>query len=497
MPFDYSREELVIKWEEFFAEYGYEATIISIADRYPEERSLEVKFVDLDRYDTDLAIYLLEKPDEALSAAEEAVRSLVPPTDEDIAIHVRITGLSKDSRVRIRDLRSKHLGNFIAVEGLVRKATEVRPKMMVGLFECMRCHAVVKEPQEGPVFREPLECYKEQGGCERTASSTKFRLLSERSEFLDTQKIEIQEAPEGLRGGEQPQRLEAYLEDDICGMTSPGDRVVLNGVLRSRQRGRFGRKSTLFDVYLEINSIETQQVEFEEIELTEEDIALIRKEAESEGIFRKIVASIAPTIYGLPTEKEALALQLFGGVPKVMPDGTRLRGDIHILLVGDPGTGKSAILTYMSQLAPRGIYATGRSATAAGLTAAAVRDEFGEGRWTLEAGALVLADKGLVLIDEIDKMDPQDRSSIHTAMEQQVINISKAGIQASLPTRCAVLGAANPKFGRFDEHKYLSEQIDLPPTLLSRFDMIFTFLDRPESSKDRRMAFFGVMSWAR
>jgi len=239
---------------------------------------------------------------------------------------------------------------------------------------------------------------------------------------------------------------------------------------------------------MDVNSVEKEQVEFEEIEVTEEDARLIRETGASPDIFRMITASIAPSMYGMYVEKEALALQLFSGVPKVMPDGRRIRGDIHVLMVGDPGIGKSELLSYMSRLSPRGIYATGKSSTAAGLTASAVRDEFGEGRWTLEAGALVLADLGLACIDEIEKMNPQDRSAIHEAMEQQRISVAKAGITAVLQSRCAVLAAANPKFGRFDEHKYISEQIDLPPALLSRFDIIFSMIDRPQADRDRELA---------
>src|SRR5947208_9227296 len=168
-----------------------------------------------------------------------------------------------------------------------------------------------------------------------------------------------------------------------------------------------------------------------------------------------------------------------------MPDGRRIRGNGHLLLVGDPGTAKSELLSYMSRLSPRGIYATGKAASAAGLTAAAVRDEFGEGRWTLEAGALVLADKGLAAIDELEKMNPQDRSAIHEAMEQQRISVAKAGITAVLQARCAVLAAANPKFGRFDETKFVAEQLDLPPALISRFDLIFSMIDRPQADRDR------------
>src|SRR6267143_3119859 len=488
MLVDYPQDELIANWEEFFEEMGYLSKIIAVADRYPEERSLEVSFVDLNRFDTDMAIYLLRHPLNVLSAGEEAMRRLVPPGEEASQVHLRIKGLPRDRRVQIRDLRAKHLGQYISVEGLVRKSTEVRPKVVGALFQCLRCGTIIKEEQDGQNFHEPLECYEEQGGCKRSASTTKFKLLTETSLYLDTQKIEIQESPEGLRGGEEPQRLTAYVEDDLTGRISPGQRVVLNGVLRSVQRGKAGQRSTLFDIFVDVNSVEMERVEFDEIEVTEDDARRIREIGSSPDIFRLITASIAPSLYGMQVEKEALALQLFSGVPKVMPDGRRIRGDIHLLLVGDPGTGKSELPSYMSRLSPRGIYATGKAASAAGLTAASVRDEFGEGRWTLEAGALVLADLGLAAIDEIEKMNPQDRSAIHEAMEQQRISVAKAGITAVLQARCAVLAAANPKFGRFDETKFVSEQLDLPPALLSRFDIIFSMIDRPQAERDRELA---------
>jgi len=331
------QEELIAKWEEFFEEQGYESRIITVADRYPEARSLEVSFEDLNRFDTDMAIYLLRHPLNVLTAGEEAIRRLAPPGEETVQIHLRVKGVPRDRRVQIRDLRAKHLGQFLAVEGLVRKSTEVRPRVVGALFQCLRCGTVLKEEQEDQAFREPLECYEDQGGCGRSASATKFELLTETSLYLDTQKIEIQEAPEGLRGGAEPQRLSAYMEDDLTGRITPGMRVVLSGVLRSAQRGRPGARSTLFDIFLDANSVELEQVEFEDIEVTEEDARKIREIGSSPDIFRLIVNSIAPSIYGMHVEKEALALQLFSGVPKVLPDGRRIRGDLHLLLVGDPG----------------------------------------------------------------------------------------------------------------------------------------------------------------
>src|SRR5256712_1085280 len=377
---------------------GYLLKIIAIADRFPGDRSLLVAFDELNRFDTDMAIFLLRHPLNVLNAGEEAIRRLVPPGEEATQIHLRIRILPRDRRVPIRDLRAKHLGQYIAVEGLVRKSTEVRPRVTDALFQCLRCGTIIKEPQDGQNFREPLECYEEQGGCKRSASATKFRLMTETSLYLDTQKLEIQESPEGLRGGAEPQRLTLYLEDDLTGRITPGERLIMNGVLRSVQKGRPGAKSTLFDIFMDVNSVEKEQVEFEEIEVTEDDARLIREAGASPDIFRVITASIAPSLYGMHVEQEALALPLFSGVPNLMPDARRIRGDIHVLMVGDPGVGESELLSYMSRLSPRGIYATGKAASAAGRTAGAGRDEFGEGRWTLEAGALVLADLGLACL---------------------------------------------------------------------------------------------------
>jgi replicative DNA helicase Mcm len=476
-------EDISAKWEEFFTDSQYRHRINEIADVYPEIKSLHITYAEIEDFDYELAEYFLTRSFKSLYLAEDVIEKLTPPENK-VRIHLRVKNLPLDSKIEIRDLRSKHLGKFIAIEGLVRKATEVRPKMTDAVFKCVRCGALIREAQDGLTFKEPLECYKEQGGCVRTAASTKFKLLNEQSTYVDTQKIEIQESPEGLRGGAQPQRLVAYTEDDLTGIISPGDRIIMNGTLRSIQKKTYPIKSTLFEIFLEINSLELEEHEYEEVPISLEDQETIIEMAKDPDIYRKITSSISPTIYGMTVEKEALALQLFGGVPKIMPDGTHIRGDIHIFLVGDPGTAKSQLLRYMSELAPRGIYASGKSSSAAGLTAAAVKDEFGEGRWTLEAGALVLADKGVAAVDELDKMSPQDRSSMHEAMEQQRISIAKAGITATLQSRCAVLGAANPKYGRFDTTQYLAQQINIPVALLSRFDLIFTITDTPDSEKD-------------
>jgi replicative DNA helicase Mcm len=487
MPKEYTPEDLVAIWEEFLGGQERRHQVSAIADLYPDVRSINIDFSEVEKFDPDLANYTLVNPSMSIKSAEDAMKRMVSHALTNPFVHFRIMGLPRDSRIEVRKLRAKHLGTFVSVEGLVRKATEVRPRVTVAEFECARCGHKMTIEQEGMLFHEPLECSKEEGGCGRGPGSTKFRLLSDPSKFVDTQKIETQEPPEGLRGGAQPERLVGYIEDDLAGRISPGDRLILNGILKSQQKGG-QTKSTLFEISLDINSIEFEEHEYEEILITPEDELKIREFADSSDAFERIIGSISPTIYGYDQEKEALALQLFGGVQKTMDDGTRIRGDIHIALIGDPGTAKSQILRYMAQLAPRGIYTSGKASSAAGLTAAAVKDEFGEGRWTLEAGALVIADKGLACIDELDKMNDQDRSAIHESLEQGTISVAKAGITATLQSRCAVLGAANPKYGRFDNSKNIAEQIDLPPALLSRFDAIFTMTDRPEAKQDHNVA---------
>ena len=226
--------------------------------------------------------------------------------------------------------------------------------------------------------------------------------------------------------------------------------------------------------------------EFEELQLSEEDEEKIVELSKDPQIYEKIIKSTAPSIRGYRQVKEAIALQLFGGASKQLEDETKLRGDIHILIVGDPGIGKSQILKYVSRLAPRSIYTSGKGTSGAGLTAAAVRDELGG--WSLEAGALVLGDQGNVCVDELDKMRPEDRSALHEALEQQTVSIAKAGIMATLNSRCSVLAAANPKFGRFDRFKVLAEQIDLPAPIISRFDLIFVIEDKPSVENDTKLA---------
>ncbi|HJJ26793.1 MAG TPA: minichromosome maintenance protein MCM [Methanocorpusculum sp.] len=487
--------EVIDRAEEWagFLKKKYKSALNKISREYPSTRSMTIEYDVLEKYGKTgiiLADDLLERPGKTLGDIKDAIRTanLISGKDlegqditEDIIKGMNIRFIHLPRKTSIRNIRSEHINKFISIDGIVRRVTEVRPRLVIGAFRCANGH-ITRKVQDYGTYSEPDMC----GNAECTQK--KLELVQSLSTFIDSQKLRIQETPEGLRGGEQPQNIDIDCVDDICGSVTPGDRVIINGILRSVQRMQNGQKSTVFDLYIECNSIEISIKEFEEVSISEEDEAVIKDMASDPAIYGKIARSIAPTIYGNDDVKEAIALQLFGGIAKEMPDGSTLRGDIHVLLVGDPGIAKSQLLRYVIKLAPRGVYTSGKSASSAGLTAAAVKDDMEGGRWTLEAGALVLADKGMAAVDEMDKMQKEDRSSLHEAMEQQSISVAKAGISATLRTRCSLLGAANPKLGRFDEYANISEQINMPPSLLSRFDLIFIMKDQPNETRDLNIA---------
>ena len=469
-----------------FLKSRYKKELSEISREYPHRRSLYIDYREIEKFGKagiGLADELLVNPGKVLEDVWEAIRvnQLIRAKDgKDVrGINVRFRNLPQ--KIGIRNIRSDDINRFISIEGILRKTTEVRPRVVEAVFRCPAGHFTKKIQKYGK-FIEPDGCGTD--GC----TFKKLELLPKMSRFIDSQKLRVQESPEGLRGGEQPQTLDIDVTDDLAGIVAPGDRVVVNGILRSMQRVVKGEKSTVFDIFLECNSIEVQEKEFEEVEIDEKAEEEIKNLSCDVNIYRKITHSMAPTIYGSENVKEAIALQLFGGIAKEMPDGSHLRGDIHVLLIGDPGIAKSQLLRYVVKLSPRAIYTSGQSSTSAGLTATAVKDEFGEGRWTLEAGALVLADMGVAAVDEMDKMQKEDRSALHEAMEQQSISVAKAGITATLKSRCALLGAANPKYGRFDQYGDIGDQINMPPSLLSRFDLIFVMTDQPEQKLDTAIA---------
>ena len=459
------------KFEEFFAT-SYKDDVFEILEKYPDERSLTVNYQSLEIFDPELADLLIEKPEEVLEAAQIAIKN-IDPLVKDADINVRFENLT--NVIPLKTLLSKYIGTFVAADGIVRKTDEIRPRIETGVFECrgcMRLHEV--EQGTGNRIIEPSLC-SECGG-------RSFRLLQEESKYIDTQTARMQEPLENLSGGTEPKQMLMILEDDLVDDLNPGDKVRITGTLKTFREERSGK----FKNYIYVNHIEPLEQEFEELQLSEEDEEKIIELSQDPKIYDKIINSTAPSIRGYREVKEAIALQLFGGAAKQLEDETKLRGDIHILIVGDPGIGKSQILKYVSRLAPRSIYTSGKGTTGAGLTAAAVRDELGG--WSLEAGALVLGDQGNVCVDELDKMRSEDRSALHEALEQQTVSIAKAGIMATLNSRCSVLAAANPKFGRFDRYKVLAEQIDLPAPIISRFDLIFVIEDKPSKKNDAELA---------
>jgi len=452
------------------------------------QKSLVIDYNDLYLFDTKVARLLIERPDEVLHHATEALREIIEveaPEYSSQRLHVRIRALPYT--LPLRRLRSEHIGKLVMLEGILVRTTPVKEKITKALFmHCSRehgCHEFLWPP-EGEIVGDTLE---KPPVCPVCGTSTgTFRLIPEKSTLIDWQKIVLQERPEEVPSGQLPRSIEIVLHDDIVDLARPGDRVSVVGIVRV-QPDSISKKKAIHEIFIDAIHIEVSQKILEEVVITKEDEEKIKALARDPWVRKKIIASIAPAIYGHWNIKEAIALALFGGVPKTTRDGVKIRGDIHVLIVGDPGTAKSQLLQYAARIAPRGIYTTGKGATAAGLTAAVIRDK-ATGEYYLEAGALVLADGGIAVIDEIDKMRDEDRVAIHEAMEQQTVSIAKAGIIAKLNARTTVLAAGNPRFGRYLSNRTLADNINLPVTILSRFDLIFILKDEPQPDEDRKLA---------
>jgi len=468
-------DELMIEAKNFFEFYKKE-----IGESIRKgKNAIYLDFTKLIEFSNKLSEEILIVPEETLRIVEMALEETGLVTN----IRIRLTNLPKSQEIKVRNIRSRNLNEIIVIEGIIRQASDVRPQVVNAKFECPSCGTVTSVLQIEKKFREPTRC-----SCGRRGS---FKLISK--EMVDTQRLIVEEAPESLSGGEQPKRINVFLKEDLVEprmeeKTTPGSRIKVIGILKEVPVPlNSGGLSTRFELAVEVNNIIPMEETFEELDINEEDERQILELAQDPMIFEKLMKSIIPSVWGYDEIKKSLVLQLFGGVKKVHADGQRSRGDIHILLIGDPGVAKSDTLVFMSKISPKGRYVVGKSASGAGLTATVVRDEYLRG-WSLEAGAMVLANRGLVCIDELEKMDPNDRSAMHEAMEQQTITISKANVQATLRAETSVLAAANPKFGRFDPYQAIAQQIDLPPTLINRFDVIFPLRDIPDRKKDEFIA---------
>lgn len=446
--------------------------------------SVEISFNDILSFSTELADYIAKNPENALETMSKIFVSILEQEAPEFAEKIpyiipRFVDIPSSLIIKVRDIRSIHVGKLVAIEGIVVRATPPMQRIYKAVFK-HDCGNEVTVIVTSESIEKPSICQY----CQKIGGNWKLEV--EKSLYRDFQRLVIQERPEEIPAGRMPRSIEVDVYDDLVDVVRPGDRVVIIGIPQLRVSSTKKSRS-IFSIYILVNNVIVSQRLLEEIEITKEDEEKILVLARDSMVRRKIIASIAPSIYGLWDIKEAIALMLFGGTPKQLRDGTRIRGDIHILIIGDPGTAKSQLLQYVARIAPRAIYTTGRGATAAGLTAAVVRDKQ-SGEFYLEAGALVLADGGVACIDEIDKMREEDRVAIHEAMEQQTVSIAKAGIVARLNARTSVLAAGNPRYGRYLPNRSIAENVNLPPTILSRFDLIFVIKDMPNVDKDLRLA---------
>ncbi len=476
-----------LDWKNFLEfKPDYKKQLSKISREYPFLKSLVIDYHDVEEFGPlglDLADELINTPEKVIQDVLGAIREYnlvkVPKSKGVPELNVRFVHLTR--KTGIRDIRTTDIGKLISIEGIIRKVNDVRPRLEIGVFRCPNGHMHIIEQGYG-LMDVPDKCPTE--GC----SQRRLDLQPKMSKFIDNQKARIQESPEGLAGGAQPRTIDIDINDDIADILNAGDRAVITGILRTHQRMKGSAKDTLFDIYVECNSIELPEKDLSEISISAEDEDRIKTIAKDPNVHLKIRDSIAPSIFGNENIKDAISLQLFGGVGKQMPDGSSLRGDIHVLLIGDPGIAKSQFLRYVTGISPRAVYTTGQTTSGAGLTATAVKDEFGDGRWTVEAGALVMADMGMASVDELEKLPPSAQYALLEAMEQQTVTCTKAGMNVTLRSRCGLLGAANPKYGRFDPNEQLSEQFNLPSPLLSRFDLIILSTDIPESTFDTNLA---------
>lgn len=511
------------QWTEYLRA-EHRRAVQDLALQYPDRKSLEIAWDALSAYGTarrvaaeapgvegpaeePLAEVVLRDPRRVLAAAQHALRDWVAPPGgmgsfpmrcepEEFQPFVRIVGLPETSRVSIRGIRSVHMGRLIEVEALVKRVGDVLPRVVDAFWRCRQCGSTVKTKHDKEWVDDldiPTSCFADQSGCGVKKNVSPLEFQEELATYRDAQFLQLQEPPEQTTGSAKPVSLDAMLEDDLVAELQPGDRVVITGyfaptVVRKNNREQRQREKRFL-----ILAFRKRSESYEEIVLDEEvDVPKFRAAAEARtedgkpAIYGRLTASLAPSIHGHDVIKLALMCSLFSGTPKHLENEPAVRSDIHVLLAGDPGVAKSRLIKAVVMLAPRGVYTSGNQASAAGLTAAAVQDEF-TGGWTLEAGALVLADTGVCGLDEIEKMDKAHQKNLTTVLEQQTVDVAKAGIIATLNARTTVVAAANPRDGKFKANIPLQDQIELPPPILSRF-FVFLMKDTPDRVGDKTLA---------
>ena len=387
----------------------------------------------------------------------------------------------------VRQVRGEHLGHLINVRGIATRVSDVKPSVQVNAYSCDRCGHEIFQPVTTKQFTPLVECTSED--CQQNNAKGQLFLSTRASKFLPFQEVKIQEMADQVPVGHIPRQLTIHCHGALARQVNPGDVVDIAGIFLPTPYTGFKaiKAGLLTDTYLEAQYVHQHKKAYDNMVLAPTTIRRMTELEQSGQLYEYLSRSIAPEIFGHLDVKKALLLQLIGGVTKEMGDGMRIRGDINVCLMGDPGVAKSQLLKYITKVAPRGVYTTGRGSSGVGLTAAVMRDPVTD-EMVLEGGALVLADNGTCCIDEFDKMDDSDRTAIHEVMEQQTISISKAGITTSLNARTAILAAANPLYGRYNPRVSPVENINLPAALLSRFDVLFLILDTPSRDADEELA---------
>merc|ERR1711970_55098 len=467
------------------------------------EYKLEVNIQDLAGYDEHLADRLKQSPGEMLPLFEEAAKEAAdevtyPRADGETNVEdIHVTLISEAAPTSVRDLKSEQVSKLVKIPGIVVAASGIKAKATRISIQCRSCRTTIpdiplKPGLEG--YQLPRKCNVEQAG-RPACPLDPFYILPDNCKCVDFQNLKLQESPESVPHGEMPRHMQLFVDRSLTERAVPGNRVTVIGVYSIRKMAKIGRGGEKGAVgvrmpYLRVVGL---QVETEgagrtssNLTFTQEDEESFRRLASQPGVYDTISKSIAPSIYGSEDIKKSISCLLFGGSRKRLPDGLTRRGDINVLLLGDPGTAKSQLLKFVERVSPVSVYTSGKGSSAAGLTASVMRDASSR-NFVVEGGAMVLADGGVVCIDEFDKMREDDRVAIHEAMEQQTISIAKAGITTTLNSRCSVLAAANSVFGRWDETK-AEENIDFMPTILSRFDTIFIVKDEHNPERDTTLA---------
>lgn len=484
-------KDFLIRFKDKSGSYKY-------VEQIDEMMPKSAKYIIVDYNDLvvepEIEIIFTTDPDIILNAfsraIKEALQTRFPDYAEKIKDEVRVRLVNYPLQRSLRQINAETIGNIASVSGMVVRASEVKPLAKELVFVCPDGHHTKIIQLRGMDVKIPILC--DNPSCKHRD----FELKPEASKFIDFQILRLQELPEDLPPGQLPHYIDVTIRQDLVDNARPGDRIILTGIVRVEQESIAGitrGHSGLYRLRIEGNNIEflggrgsktSRKIVREEV--SPEDEKMIKTLSESPNVYQKLIDSFAPHIQGQSLIKEAILLLIVGSTQRLLGDGSKIRGDINVFLVGDPGTAKSEMLKFCARIAPRGLYTSGRGSTAAGLTAAVVRDK--TGIMMLEAGAVVLGDQGLVCIDEFDKMKPEDRSALHEVMEQQSASIAKGGIVATLNARTSILAAANPMYGKYDPFKNITENVNLPIPLLTRFDLIFVVRDIPGREKDEKIA---------